>query len=47
MYMALKAAVPPLCPRLKGSGMAIEHAGYRKGYRLVINDVENERDARS
>lgn len=36
MYEAFKVALCHLRERLKGSGVAIENVGYRRGYRLVL-----------
>lgn len=36
MYSALKVALCHLRKKLEGSGVMVEHAGYRRGYRLVL-----------
>lgn len=36
MYRAFKALLHNIRVRLEGSGITVENAGYRKGYRLVI-----------
>jgi len=38
MYAALKGALHRLRRRIEGSGISIENAGYRRGYRLVIGE---------
>lgn len=36
MYLAFKGSLYRLRQRLEGSGISIEHVGYRRGYRLVL-----------
>lgn len=36
MYSAFKVALCHLRDRLEGSGISVENAGYRMGYRLVL-----------
>lgn len=36
MYSAFKVALCHLRKKLKGSGVSIENAGYRRGYRLIM-----------
>jgi len=38
MYLAFKVALSRLRVRLQGSGVAIQHAGRRRGYRLILGD---------
>lgn len=39
MYSALKVALCHLRKKLRGSGIHIENAGYRRGFRLRIEEV--------
>lgn len=41
MYEAFKFGLHRLRGRLKGSGISVENVGYRRGFRLVINNGEN------
>lgn len=41
MYAAMKYALFRLRKRLEGSGIGIENAGYRRGWRLVIGESED------
>lgn len=38
MYRRLREALSRLRVKLKGSGVSVESAGYRRGYRLVIGE---------
>lgn len=41
-YLALKVSLCHLRQRLTGSGVIIDHVGYRQGYRLILKDIGDE-----
>ncbi len=46
MYSALKIALCRLRKRLAGTGVWIENAGYRRGWKLVFTDGQAQNDDR-
>jgi hypothetical protein len=42
MYSTFKVSLSRLRKRIRGSGVSIENAGYRRGYRLVLGEKARE-----